>query len=346
MPVFGFLDTLPIRVWDEARIANNALEMLWNKNYIVTFYEDHPDMWNTKPPLLIWTQVFFMKFIGTNEISVRLPSAIAAFFTCIVILIISVRYLKKFWFGFISVIILVTTQGYINHHAARTGDYDAMLTFFTTASCLLFFTYCETKQIKWLYLFFLSITFGILTKGVAGLLFTPVYIVYALSQKQLIPLLKNKHFYFGMIPVFVFGIGYYFLRDSQNPGYISAIFDNELGGRFLVSQGDQDGKDDFWFYLKNYFGFDPVYHSILIPVGLIIGLFSKDQRQKKFTLFLLLSIVLFYIVISLSKTKLAWYDIPLHPFLSMMIANFVYFIFEFIKNIYIFKFIFFLAKVV
>ncbi len=63
--------------------------MLNNGNFIVTYFEDKPDMWNTKPPLLIWIQVLFMKFVGVNELAVRLPSAIAAFFTCITILIFS-----------------------------------------------------------------------------------------------------------------------------------------------------------------------------------------------------------------------------------------------------------------
>ena len=86
MPIFGHLDTLPIRIWDESRSAMNAYEMFHDKDYIVTHFEGKPDMWNTKPPLLIWAQVFFMKLIGVNELSVRLPSAIAAFLTCIVIL--------------------------------------------------------------------------------------------------------------------------------------------------------------------------------------------------------------------------------------------------------------------
>ncbi|HRS18061.1 MAG TPA: glycosyltransferase family 39 protein, partial [Bacteroidales bacterium] len=155
MPIFGHLDTLPIRIWDESRLAINSYEMLQNRDYIVTHYDGKPDMWNTKPPLLIWIQVLFMKMFGVNEFSVRLPSAIAAFLTCITILFFSVRYLTNFWFGFIAVFVLMTSHGYINIHATRTGDYDALLTLFTTLSGLLFFVYCEKQNYKYLYLFFL-----------------------------------------------------------------------------------------------------------------------------------------------------------------------------------------------
>ena len=136
IPIFGHLDRLPIRIWDESRLAINAYEMLYDGDFIVTHFDGQPDMWNTKPPLLIWLQVISMKFNGVNEVSVRLPSAIAAFLSCLVILIFSMRYLKQFWFGFIAIIVLITTQGYISVHATRTGDYDALLTLFTTLSGL------------------------------------------------------------------------------------------------------------------------------------------------------------------------------------------------------------------
>ena len=89
IPIFWHLDTLPIRVWDEARLAINAYEMLNNGDLIVTHFNGKPDMWNTKPPLLIWIQALFMKILGVNELSVRMPSTIAAFLTCIVLFIFS-----------------------------------------------------------------------------------------------------------------------------------------------------------------------------------------------------------------------------------------------------------------
>jgi len=68
-------------------------------------------MWNTKPPLLVWVQVLFMKVLGVNELSVRLPSAFAALYNCIALLIFSLRYLKPFWFGFVAIIVLITSHG-------------------------------------------------------------------------------------------------------------------------------------------------------------------------------------------------------------------------------------------
>jgi len=329
-PIFGHLDTLPIRIWDEARLAMNAYEMLKDGDYLVTHFDGKPDMWNTKPPLFIWCQVLLMKIIGVNELSVRLPSAVAAFFTCLVILAFSLKYFKNFWFGFIAVFILITSQGYINLHATRTGDYDAMLTLFTTLSGLLFFSYCETQNIKHLYLFFLFITLSVLTKSISGLLFLPAIIIYAISQKQLIPLLKNKHFYIGIFSCLVTIITYYILREINNPGYIEAVWKNELGGRYFnVIEGHER---DIWFYYDNLINFQLSYWYPMIPCGLITGITLKDKFINRLTLFLFLMIVVYFLVISIAQTKLKWYDVPLYPYLSILIAIFIFYIFDYLQK--------------
>ncbi len=331
MPIFGHLDTLPIRIWDESRSAMNAYEMFHDKDYIVTHFEGKPDMWNTKPPLLIWAQVFFMKLIGANELSVRLPSAIAAFLTCIVLLFFSVRYIKEFWLGFIAIIVLITSSGYINIHATRTGDYDALLAFFTTMSGLFFFVFMETKNNKYIYLFFLSITLAVLTKSIMGVMFVPAMVIYALWQKQFLSLLKNKHFYAGLISFLIIIAGYYWIREIRNPGYIAAVQLNELGGRYLnVIESHKCG---FWYYYTNFIDFQLSKWYLLVPCGLVIGLLHKDPKIKKITLFAALMILTYFMIISTAQTKLEWYDVPMYPFIALLIAIFVFYIFNLLKQI-------------
>ncbi len=330
MPVFGHLNTLPIRLWDEARVAMNAYEMHDDGDYIVTHYDGKPDMWNTKPPLLIWFQVMFMKFLGVNELSVRLPSAFAAFFTCLALLIFSIRYLKKFWFGFIAVLVLITSHGYINVHASRTGDYDAMLAFFTTISCLFFFLFIESKKNKHLYLFFLSTALAVLTKSIVGLLFIPALAIYALWQMQIFSILKNKHFYIGFLSFLFVTVGYYLLREKLNHGYLAAVYENEFGGRFLNVV--ENHKQDFMYYYNNMIAFQFSTWYLLVPCGLIIGFLLKDKLINRFVVFSFLLIVTFFLIISSAQTKLEWYDVPLYPFLVIPVAMFIYYVFDLLKN--------------
>src|SRR5438552_481850 len=80
--LFYRLNMRTFRLWDEARLAVNAANMLIDGNYFYTSYQHAPDFWNTKPHLLILLQVFSMKLFGFTEGSVRLPSAIATFLSC------------------------------------------------------------------------------------------------------------------------------------------------------------------------------------------------------------------------------------------------------------------------
>jgi len=329
-PIFGHLSTLPIRVWDEARLAINAYEMYKDGDVIVTHFNGCPDLWNTKPPLLIWFQALFMNLFGLSELAVRLPSAISALLTCIALLLFFTRYMKDKWFAIILVLVLVTSQGYIGDHSTRTGDYDAPLALFTTLSALLFFTYLETKRIKYLYLFFLATALAVLTKSIAGLLFLPGLFLYALLTRSTLGLLKSRHFYYGLLVFAGIVSGYYLTREYYNPGYLAACLENELGGRFL--KVTENHKGDFDFYYFNMVDGRLSYWYTLIPCGLVVGLAWKDPRYRRITAFVSLLIATFFLIISISETKITWYDVPLYPFLSVLIALLLFLVFKALKE--------------
>jgi 4-amino-4-deoxy-L-arabinose transferase-like glycosyltransferase len=333
IPIFGNLNVWPIRIWDESRLVVNAYQMMQDNDWIVTHYWDNsPDMWNTKPPLLIWCQVLCMKIMGIGELAIRSPSAIAAFLTCISLLILSVRYLKDFMFGFIAVIVLITSLGYINIHATRTGDYDSLLTWFSTVSAFSFFAYFENRDVKYLYFFFLGLTFGVLTKGVTVLMFVPAFVIYAFWQKQLLNLFRNKHFYLGALLFLFIAFGYYFLREYYNPGYMKAVSENELGGRYLNNL-QVDHKSSFWFYYNYMLDEHLTAWYLLVPCGLLIGIFSENKKIQKLTVFSGIVIVTFFLIISAAQTKFNWYDCPLFPFIAIIVAIFIHFIFNSFENV-------------
>jgi len=330
MPIFGHLTSLPFQIWDEARLANNAYEMFNNNNFIVTSYGNQPDMWNTKPPLMIWFQVFFMHLFGVNELAVRLPSALAALFTCIGLLAFFEKTFKSFWFATITVAVLITTGGYIALHVSRTGDYDALLVFFTTIGGLSFFHFTETFNNRFLYYFFIATTLSVLTKSVTGLLFLPAMFLYVIYRKQFVIFLKNKHLYIG-IGIFIFFVGgYYIIREIMNNGYLQAVQNNELGGRYLET--NEGHGHEFWYYFHNIVDYQMKFWYLFIPAGLFIGIFSKNEKIKRLTIFSALMVVVFFLVISAAKTSLHWYTAPLFPFLAILVAICLHFIFLFIQQ--------------
>lgn len=311
----------PIYLWDEGRNSLNALEMYFNNNFLVMHYDGEPDMWNTKPPLLIWLQTISMYIFGINELSIRIPSIIAAYITCIYLYFFSENFLKNKWIGILSAIILITTNGYIEIHGVKTGDFDALLTMFLTIASLSIFKYCCTNKISSLYTFFIALTLATLTKSIAGLLFTPAYFLLLLFNKKLIPTISTKHFYFGSL-IFIASIaGYYGLREIYNPGYINAVFENELGGRLNSTVDGLETKNNL-YYLENFFNeynrFK--YWIYLLPFALIINLFNPNKTLVKLSLYSFLLVFIHYLIITKASSKYYWYDTPWFPFLALIIS--------------------------
>lgn len=321
-PLFLHLDTLSLRLWDESRQAVNALEMALNGNFLLTYFDGHLEIWNTKPPLLIWMQVFFMKIVGYNELAVRLPSALAGLATVLLFFLYAHKVLKNKLLGYVFGLLLVTTHAYINRHGTRTGDYDAMLTLWENMYLLSFLTYTFAtdlhKKTLLLWLSALGLVLAFLTKGIAGFFFLPALAIYALITGQLKDLLQSKHFYLVALTVFSIVVGYYFVKECVNPGYLTLVQKNELGGRFLDTlEGNQGG----WFYYIS----DLYHHNRLgywfffLPLGLFLGCLKKGKTRLTILLILLNSLIV-CLVLSLSATKLNWYLLPLYPLFIFVAA--------------------------
>jgi 4-amino-4-deoxy-L-arabinose transferase-like glycosyltransferase len=326
LPLFAHLDNIALNSWDEARLAVNSFEMSHNHNWLVTYFGGRPDMWNTKPPLLIWVQVLCYKIIGYNELSVRLPSAMAAAFTCIFIYWFFAKKLKKPLLGILACAILVTSEGFVNVHAARSGDYDSMLTLFMTLYGLYFFLYIKEDKKKYILFTSLFLTLAILTKGVEAALLLPAMFLYALLMKKLSWLLKKKEFYLGIFICLLFVAGYYLLREHYNPGYLQAVRDNELGGRFNKVIENHTGNR--WYYINFVIinAFNNWYFFVL--PGICAGMLSKDGPIGQLSLFICLLLLIYFSILSFGATKIWWYTMPVFPFLSIIAAVFIYTVFN------------------
>src|ERR1700758_1985270 len=83
IPLFYNLGKFQIRMWDEARYANNAIDMFLSKDLIVLKHDGETDLYSTKPPLVICMQALSMALFGINEFAVRFPSALFALLTVV-----------------------------------------------------------------------------------------------------------------------------------------------------------------------------------------------------------------------------------------------------------------------
>lgn len=294
-------------------------------NWLVTTYEYEPDMWNTKPPLMIWLQVMSIKLVGDGELAIRLPSAFAALATCFLLFWFFVRKQKNPLLGFLTCIVLITSDGYVRRHGIRTGDYDSVLTFFITSFVLSWYMYIEEDKLKYFYSFLCALILACLTKGVQPLIFLPALLLYTAYRRSVLMVLKSPHFYLGILIFLLCVGGYYFLREQYNPGYINAVLANEVGGRF--GQVIEQHEGDSWYYFELIFRKDFSLWCIPALLGLLIGIAGKDRSVRYLSIYLGIAATLYLIILSSAATKIHWYDTPSLPILSVLSAISLYWIF-------------------
>lgn len=308
------LDAMPLFLWDESRQANNALEMMQSGNYLFPTYNGLPDFWNTKPHLLIIIQAISFKILGPGLISLRLPSALAGIFT----VLIWFRFFQnrnQLQVGILTVFILLTCGGFNAYHITRTGDYDALLLLFFTLAVTRFYKILfDTITKKDLYLFYLFLSLAILTKGLAMAFWVPVFIfLFFIYRKQI-----NHKFITLITPVWttiLVTVLYYTLREMVSPGYLNAVWENEIAGRYFAPN---EGHISPWYYYadeiwRHYFQG----YWILFLIGFILVFLYNIETEAKFWFRFSLFFVVF---ISTSKTRIHWYMAPAIPCMAAATA--------------------------
>ena len=131
--------SIPVIIWDEGRIIISAMEMRHGGIGLVTTYDYHQDLWNTKPPLLVWLMTGSMALFGSTEFALRLPSLLSSIGTVLLVMLFLQRITSSAAISAFGGIALAASISFFGEHGARTADYDALLTFFTTSYLMLLF---------------------------------------------------------------------------------------------------------------------------------------------------------------------------------------------------------------
>ncbi|MBJ6144640.1 glycosyltransferase family 39 protein [Hymenobacter sp. BT559] len=328
LPLAFDLGQVPLQTDDEARQAVNALEMLRsNGQWLVTTFNHQPDLWNTKPPLLIWLQALSMHWLGPTALAVRVPSLLADV-GILGWLYLAGRRLGKPGIGLLAGGVLVTMGGFRSPHVARSGDYDALLCCWVLGQLVATFIYVETGRARYLVLAAGTVGAAVLTKGVAGLLGVPSLALYLLLEKKLWATLRKPECWLAVATALVGPVLFYALREHALPGYLAAVWNNELGGRFAhdlineVLPGCPTGTGlppiSTLFYVRDFFGYQCQLWVPFLPLaGLLV---FAPPPVRRLGVLLSVFIISWMLLITLSKTKHYWYVAPMMPALALLIA--------------------------
>lgn len=312
---FYNLGKLPIVQWDESRLAVNAAEMYLNKSYLVTTYENRPDLWNTKPPLMIWLQCGSMALFGINEWAVRFPSALAGFLCMIFLGFWMFKISKSYYWGGLAMLFLSVSGGFIQLHGSMTGDFDALLSLFVLLSVYQYTRFYfdgKKSSLLWMVAF---VSLAAMSKSAAGLMIIPLLLVFPLVQKRWKMALKlSMALFLSVLPFLLFC----FLRENASEGYLKQMWLNDFGGRFNEVI---EGHAHPWNYYLNNLAFERLNYFVVFFIPAVLWFIFKKNLKL---CFLSLFVAGFIFILSVSKTKIHWYDMPLLSIICLIITVFLF----------------------
>lgn len=310
---------IPVIIWDEGRIIISAMEMRHSGIGLVTTYDYHQDLWNTKPPLLVWLMTGSMALFGSTEFALRLPSLLSSIGTVLLVMLFLQRITFSAMISAFGGIALAASISFFGEHGARTADYDALLTFFTTAYLMLLFFAAHRSRPprRWLLLAGIMGAGALMTKAVAGIVPGAGFLLYMFVTGRSQRVFKNIYYFIGALlavaPILLFLI----LRERADPGYLNAMIYNDVSGRFQEALDDHAGPP--WYYI------DGTFFSGLFSLGVaaLLSPFTLPIAKGRVRLALIFSLCVALaqlVVITMTSTKLSHYYLPAYPFVAIATA--------------------------
>lgn len=154
---------LPLLDRDEPRFAEASREMLQRPDYIIPWFNGQYRF--DKPPLIYWCQMASYRGFGENTFAARLPSALFATGTAL-LLVYWGRRLGRPKAGFHAALILVTTLQMLIH--GRLSVADQPMIFFVAAAVWAGWELSRPENERrkfWWWMFYGSLALGFLAKG-------------------------------------------------------------------------------------------------------------------------------------------------------------------------------------
>jgi 4-amino-4-deoxy-L-arabinose transferase-like glycosyltransferase len=238
---------------DEGRNAGCAYEMLVSGNYLVPTF--NAELRVDKPPLLYWLEVAAYRLLGIHELAARLPSALAAFLTVLLVYELG-RSLFDRATGLLAALLFATTP--MVCASARFANPDALLNLFTVLALLVtWLGYAKMGRLLFVPMGLAS-ALAVLAKGPVGLLVPgTVLLAFLIWARKVRMLLAPARLIAGCLAFAFVALPWYILVGVETKGAFlhGFLWDHNLG-RFQ-SPMEHHGGGPFYYLLVLLVGFAP-----------------------------------------------------------------------------------------
>lgn len=295
---------LPLFESSEGRYASIARAMIDNQNWLIPYFNGHIHL--SKPPITYWISAVGQILFGHNEFGAKAFLPLFATLT-----VLGAYHIGRLLFSnktaLLSAFILVTSLFFNIQYRGLTTD--PFLVTFETWMIWALLSYILFQQNYYAIIFFILLSLGFLTKGPP--VFLPLFGVIASfiitkNTKHIIDLLKN---YIGWIIFIVLGLGWYIIIVFNVTNSFSYFIIEEVFKRVATNLHHREGP---WYYhLVVTFGgmFPWSVFSIFAFFWLVKRIISKEHNEKE--LLLVMWYIIPLIILSISRSKLAPYSLPL-----------------------------------
>jgi 4-amino-4-deoxy-L-arabinose transferase and related glycosyltransferases of PMT family len=319
LALFWKLGAGSLAAWDEAIYAQVSKEIVQGGDWLTLHWNYR--VWFEKPPLFMWITALFYRLFGASELWARMPSALAGIALLLVTYSIGkLKYGKRV--GLLAAIVLLTCYHFLSF--SRFGTMEVMLTLFTYVALYAYLRLNRENQ-KWWYVVWPACAMALMVKGAGGLIAPAAIVLALICDKRFWAAIQSKHFWQAVLLALLIAAPWHILMCFR---YGRAFIDEYIGYHVIArSTKTIEGNASGYFYYVGKFvdGFFP--WCLLVPFAVFSEAGKKFKEPSRSWILLILSALVFGLYTAI-PTRRTWYIVPLYPALAILVAAFIYHLYQ------------------
>ncbi len=313
---FGYFygaNKLPLLNRTDSRYAEIAREMALSGDFFVPRLIGSPHL--HKPPLSYWFMALGMKIFGINEFGARFFQIIFSLLSLLFVYLIALKILKYNEKAFWAFVFTSVSPAFF--FISRILATDIFLFFFEASAIFLYLKHWEENKSFWIYLFWLCLALGFLTKGPVALVVLSIIFVASTFRGGFREFKKFFSFKYLLLFAMV-GFSWYIYLIILKPEVLRYFLIEQLYARIAGIKGIKIGHPKPFYY---YFEILPV---MVLPfyIPLVFALVSKIRKGLSERDFIPVAMFVFPLLFfSIFITKLPTYILLTVPGAAILTAD-------------------------